>query len=62
MSFPCPIKEVLDKKLCLKFTLFDKTDGEVMTELAKVIGANTELKEGVTTHVIINDDLINKIH
>jgi len=61
MTFPCPIKEILDRKLCVKFTLFDKKDGEVMEDLAKILGANTELKERLTTHIVLNDDLISNI-
>jgi hypothetical protein len=61
MKFPCPHPKVLENELCFVFTCFDTKDKEIMTQLANLIGAKTTLREGETTHIIVNDDYVHKM-
>lgn len=57
-SFSCPVQDVIASKICVYFTLFENKDKEILQDCAKIIGAQFELKEGLTTHVVVNDDNI----
>lgn len=49
------------QKLGLNFTCFDARDKITMTKVAELLGATTALKDGVTTHIIVNDDPLHSM-
>jgi len=53
MIFKCPHEEIISKNHCYWFTLFEDLDSIVMNELAKIVGAEVALVEGITTHIIV---------